>query len=135
MRFARRSKSPSASIRMLVSRATGIANYVRRRVHGFLQFFCFFFRKFDVVEQVNNLIAAGANFGSNHRDRLSMTLNLRCFAVLDDAVEHGLALVGELGGRYFHITKIPILPKMATLNSPTRYMRNMRKLDVHANRI
>src|SRR5437879_338997 len=99
----------SAAIRTLVSRATGIPNYIGSRVHSFLQFFRLLFCELDAIKQINNLLSACASFAPDFHDRLAMPLDFRCFTALDDAVQYSLAVIGKLGSRYFHPPKIPIL--------------------------
>src|SRR5438477_5559451 len=49
-----------------------------------------------------------------------MALNFRFLSALDNPVQHGLAVVGQLCGGHFHDLKIPILPIPASSLSPAR---------------
>src|SRR5437016_10257008 len=82
----------AASIRTLVSRATGIANYTGSRVHRFPEFLRLLLCELDTIKQFNDLLAACASLAPNFRHSLAMPLHFRRFSALDNAVQHGLAV-------------------------------------------
>src|SRR5438552_2925510 len=100
----------SAATSTLVSIATGIAEDFRGRVHRVAQFPAIGFRPVNLSQDARQFFSGHSRLRADFGYSLAVALDLNRLPADDDAIQDCLAVVGQVGGAYFHASKIPVLP-------------------------